>query len=497
MKRPWLGILVMLALSWGGLGALLANGTTPKLGLDLQGGISVVLTAPEGTETDKLEVAADIIRRRIEEIGGVQEPDIAPSGGNALTPPSILVQLPGVTDEQRALEAVGQTGSLSFRPVLGSTLGAVGPLADGGSVPADHLTPDVYDQCYSLPGGSVPENTAAAVDPATGITIDDDDTKETYLPFEGQVLHLGPAIVDGTQVSNALANFQNQWLVQLDLTSEGGDRFACMTGQATAYFDARRQIAIVLDGEVQTAPPVATDVGPEGIEGGSAIITVGGDAAAEDEAQDLAVVLRYGSLPVDFELSDVSQVSGTLGADSLRVGVISGLAGLALVAVFLVVFYRGLGLIAIVGLTVFGTTLVAIFAALGESLGLTLTLAGVTGIIISVGITADSYIVYFERIKDLIRDGASAQTATVDGFKSAYRTIITANSVSLIAAALLYLLAVGPVRGFALSLGIATILDLIIARTFTRRAAYVLAGTGLGDGGWFSMAGAAGRKEAS
>ncbi|MGF1668021.1 MAG: protein translocase subunit SecD [Acidimicrobiia bacterium] len=491
MNRPWIGVLVMLALSWGGLAALLLNGTTPKLGLDLQGGISVVLTAPDGTETDKLEVAADIIRRRIEEIGGVQEPDIAPSGGNALTPPNILVQLPGITDEARALEAVGATGSLSFRPVLGATFGEVGPLANGGAVPVEHITVDTYNRCYELPGGTIPETTTPVVDPVTGLTVDDDATVETYLPYEGQVLHLGPAIVDGTQVSQALSNFQNQWLVQLDLTAEGGERFACMTGQATAYFDARRQIAIVLDGDIQTAPPVSTEVGPEGIDGGSAVITVGSDASAEQEARDLAVVLRYGSLPVSFELSDVSQVSGTLGADSLRIGVISGLAGLILVAVFLLVFYRALGVVAIVGLLTFGAALVALLALLGESLGVSLTLAGITGIIISVGTTADSYIVYFERIKDEVREGLDPATATVEGFKDAYRTIITANTVSLLAAGLLYALAVGPVRGFALALGIATLLGLFITKVFTRRAAYILASSRLGDGGWFSIAGAA------
>ena len=174
MKRPWIGILVMLALSWGGLAALAGTGTTPKLGLDLQGGISVVLTAPDGTDTDKLEVAADIILRRIEEIGGVQEPDIVPSGGTALSPPNLLVQLPGVTDEQRALDAVGTTGALSFRPVLGATVGDIGPLADGGTVPEDHVTPEDYDRCYALPGGTTPENTDPEVDPATGLSVVDD-----------------------------------------------------------------------------------------------------------------------------------------------------------------------------------------------------------------------------------------------------------------------------------------------------------------------------------
>jgi protein-export membrane protein SecD len=494
MKRPWLGLIVIVALAWGGLAAFIVAGKTPKLGLDLQGGISVVLTAPDGTATDKLEVAADIILRRIEEIGGVQEPDIVPSGGSALSPPNLLVQLPGVTDEQRALDAVGTTGALSFRPVLGAVTGTTGPLANGGTVPADDLTPDVFEQCYTIGGASMPQNTDPTVDPTTGLTIDDDSSVETYLPYRGQVLHLGPAIVEGTQVDNALANFQDGWIVQLEFDGEGGDRFACMTGQATAYpqLDPRRQIAIVLDGDVQTAPPVAASVGPEGITGGSGIITIGNEQDAEQEARDLAVVLRYGSLPVSFTLSDVSQVSGTLGADSLQIGLISGVAGLVLVAVFLLVFYRSLGLVAVLGLTVFGSLLVTVYSLFGQVAGLTLTLAGVTGIIVSVGITADSYIVYFERIKDEVREGSTVIDASLDGFKAAYRTILTADTVSLLAAGLLYALAVGPVKGFALSLGIATILDIIVARVFTRRAAYLVAGSKLGDGGWFSIAGAAG-----
>ncbi len=492
MRRNLIGIIVVLALAWGGLGYLFGRGTTPRLGLDLQGGISVVLTAPEGTDTDKLEVASDIIRRRIEEIGGVQEPDIVPSGGNALTPPSVLVQLPGVRDEQRALDAVGTTGLLTFRPVLGITAGEAGPLADGGESPATDVNASFYDECHELEGAPERTEGVSEVDETTGLTTADDPSRETFFPFEGSVYHLGPAIVSGTDVEQSLAQFGTSWLVTLDFDSSGGDRFACLTGQAARNQGPGRQIAIVLDGEVVTAPPVALDVGPEGITGGSAVITVGSDSESEQEARDLAVVLRYGSLPVDFTLSDVNQVSGTLGSDSLRIGLISGIAGLILVALFLLFFYRALGLVAIVGLTVFGSLLIAIFSLFGATAGLTLTLAGVTGIIVSVGITADSYIVYFERVKDELRAGSSVTGAASDGFKSAFRTILTADTVSLLGAALLYALAVGPVKGFALSLGIATLLDIFVARSFTRRAVGLLARTGLASGGWFSIQGAAG-----
>ncbi|MGA7271604.1 MAG: SecD/SecF family protein translocase subunit, partial [Acidimicrobiia bacterium] len=256
--------------------------------------------------------------------------------------------------------------------------------------------------------------------------------------------------------------------------------------------DPRRQIAIVLDDKIVTAPPVAAEVSPAtGISGGSAIITLGSSKDAEQEAKDTAVVLRYGSLPVSFQRSQVVTVSGTLGSDSLRSGIIAGLIGLVLVAGVLLAMYRSLGIVAIVGLTVFGSLLITIFSLLGAVQGLTLTLAGVTGIIVSVGITADSYIVHFEAVKEEIRNGTDVLEAAELGFKRAWRTILTADTVSLIAATLLWFLAVGAVKGFALALGIATVLDIVIVRTYERRAVAVLAGTPLGEGGSFSMTGAA------
>ena len=187
----------------------------------------------------------------------------------------------------------------------------------------------------------------------------------------------------------------------------------------------------------------------------------------------------------------MQKVSGTLGADSLQAGVIAGLLGLALVAIVLLLIYRSLGLIAIVGLTVFGSLLIALFGFLGWWQGLTLTLAGVTGIIVSVGITADSYIVYFERLKEKIREGYPVDEAASEAFRLAFRTILTADTVSLLAATLLFFLAVGAVKGFAVALFLATVLDIILARAYTRRATGIIAATGLATGGWFSIEGAA------
>lgn len=470
MTRRLVGLIIVLVIAWGGLAAVMAAGLTPRLGLDLQGGTAVVLTAPEGTDPELIEVATEIMNRRIEDIGDVQEPDIQISGDR-----TVVVQLPGVEDEQRAIEAVGQTGLLSFRPVLSAVVGDIGPLAGTGT-----------------------EN----IDDTTGLSINEDIHAEAWLLYENvgappQVMNVGPAALEGDDVADAVPVFDPNsavWAVSLNLTGEGADEFAQLTAEAASFpiGDPRRQIAIVLDGAVVTSPAVNPSVSPEtGISGGRAQITMGQGEEAQQEANDLAVVLRYGSLPVAFEISAVTKVSGTLGADSLQAGILAGAIGLALVTIIFLVFYRSLGLVAIVGLTVFGSILMALFGALGEWIGLTLTLAGVTGIIVSVGITADSYIVYFERIKENIRGGYEIDEAANEGFSPAFRTILTADTVSLISAVLLYTLAVGAVKGFALALGMATVLDILIARFFTKRAVGILAETRLGSGGRFSIAGAA------
>ncbi len=530
MRRRVLGLLVVLVVAWGGLASLVGAGVTPELGLDLQGGASVVLTAPPETDPEVLDVAVEIMRRRIEDVGGVQEPEIAISGAN-----TVLVQLPGVKDEQRALDAIGRTGQLTFRPVLAAYPGAVGPLGSAyaalpGTIAPETIVPETSPTTAGEPASATtvppttPPTTLApatttmtpppvdvdpgTVDPETGITLVDDPEAAGYFVFErpsavagelaSEVLLLGPARLRGADVAEAIPGFdtnRSQWVVSLDLTSDGGEAFAALTGEAAAapVGAVQRQIAIVLDGDVVTAPEVNADVVPGvGITGGRAQITMGSGTDAETEAQDLGVTLRYGSLPVSFERSQVSKVSASLGSDSLRTGLLAGAIGLALVAVVLVLYYRVLGVVALVGLTVFGTLLVSIFAVLGATQGLTLTLAGVTGIIVSVGITADSYIVFFERIKDEIRQGVPVATAVTEGFAGAFRTILTADTVSLLAAGLLYALAVGPVKGFALSLGIATILDILIVRVFTRRAVWIVGHGRFGDGGAFSIAGAAG-----
>ena len=510
----------MVGLAWGGLAAVFAVDWSPRLGLDLQGGTSVILEAPEGADEQVVETAVEVMRRRIEDFGSVQEPEISITGGT-----SILVQLPGVTDQDRALDAVGRTGLLSFRPVISCT--TVG--LSFSCIPSDRspvqLRAEQGGDDYAFPDG---------VDPVTGLTADDDITlARSYLPqydddgnivsifevgpadlsahragicLEGFVdcsrLPADPALLTGAEVESALALFGQQadsaWTVQLNLTSEGAGRFAAVTGLLAQFPQGtpNRRLAIVLDGAVMSAPEVSVGVGPEGITGGTAVITLGNTENAQEEAEDLTTVLRYGSLPVAFERSSVQKVSATLGEDSLRAGLVAGLGGLALVVLFLIVYYRAMGVITLVGLTVFGSLLVLIFGVLGAWQGLTLTLSGVAGVIVSVGITADSYIVFFERTKEEIRNGRTVVDATNEAYRRAFRTILTADFVSFVGAVLLWALAIGPVKGFAQALGIATVLDVIVFAFFTRNAAGIMARTRLGKGSRISMWAAAGRPSA-
>ena len=508
----------MVGLAWGGLAAVLAVGWAPRLGLDLQGGTSVILEAPEGTDEDVVETAVEVMRSRIEDFGSVQEPEISISGGT-----SILVQLPGVTDQDRALDAVGRTGLLSFRPVFSCTeVGISFTCATSGLSPIQIEAQSAGEEFVYPPG----------VDPETGLTVEDDMTAaRSYLPEYDEdgniaaVYEVGPADLSahldgmcfeapldcsripagfspltGAEVESALALFGQQaaggWVVQLRLTPDGADRFAALTGLLAQfpYETANRRLAIVLDGAVMSAPSVAPEVGSEGIAGGTAIISIGADENAQQEAEDLTTVLRYGSLPVAFERSAVQKVSATLGEDSLQAGLVAGVGGLILVVLFLLLYYRAMGLITLLGLTVFGSLLVLIFGLLGVWQGLTLTLSGVAGIIVAVGITSDSYIVFFERVKEEVRSGRTVADAANEAYRRAFRTILTADFVSFVGAVLLWALAIGPVKGFAQALGIATLLDVVVFYFFTRNASAIMARSRLGEKGrWFGIRGAAAR----
>lgn len=500
MARRVVTLLIVLLLAYGGVTAIVATNSTPELGLDLKGGTSVILRAPDGTDPDVLAKAVEVMRGRIEAFG-VQEPEISISGQNG-----VLVQLPGVTDRERALAAIGQTGVLSFRPVIESSLHSplLQPPTTTTTAAGDTTSPTEPTTTTTLP---------SSVDPTTGYTITDDPTLlDAWLPElgpDGQEVagyHVGtlldpetgqPDPLTGKDLTEALANFSQtgQWQVNLSLNDDGARKFQEITKEAAQYpiGDPRRQIAIVLDGKVISSPQVAETVDPNlGIAGGTAVITLGAGDNQQTEAQDLAVVLRYGSLPIAFERDQVQSVSATLGSDSLRSGLVAGLAGLILVAIYMILYYRSLGAITIVGLSVFGSLLLIVLGLLSKTSGVTLTLAGVTGIVVSVGITADSYIVFYERIKEELHRGRTMRAAVDEGFSRAFATILTADTVSFLAAVLLWLLAVGPVKGFALTLGVATFLDILVAYFFTRNAVSIISHGKLGEGGIFSIRAAAG-----
>lgn len=462
-----ISIVVVAVLAYGGIAGFLATGNAPKLGLDLAGGTEVVLQAPPGTTETQLNDAVEIMRRRISALGGVLEPVIQIVGDN-----QVDVQLPGVTDREQAIAAVGSTGQLSFRKVL--------PLVDPSDVNED---------------GSVDfEGALAPIDPK-----DDDPTKEAILLTEtGIPIRVGPAFALGSDIADAAPALDPQtseWSVGLRFTPEGADAFAQATRELAQFQigDERRSFAIVLDGEVISTPFIAASVNPAiGISGGSAQITTGGGPEGQSEADALSIVLRFGALPIVLEQDRVQNVSATLGGDSLNSGIVSGLLGLGLVAAALIAYYRVLGLVAVVGLTVFGSVLVAVYSLLGITAGLTLTLSGVAGLIVAIGITADSYIVFFERIKEDLGKGLPMRRTVESGFSRAFRTILTADTVSFVGALLLWILAIGPVKGFALALGLATIIDVFVAYFYTRNAVALLARGPLGDGGSFSIRGASG-----
>lgn len=482
MRRRLVYVIAIVVVAAGGVVYTLVSGNEPLLGLDLQGGASVVLEPTRAPEPEELEVAVEIIRNRVDGLG-VAEPEISTQGGN------ILVQLPGVDEQQRALDLVGQTAELRFRPVL--------DLVDETTYQS--LLAESGGAAVGLAGGTEAED-VEGVEPGNGAITepgDADDPVENPLVSRfaltaGEVSAdaevvlpsydddrnivarylLGPAAVTGDGLESAAAQYQAVgglgWHVAPTFKPgpEGIDRFNEVGSRCHRRDPScpTATLAIELDDEVVSAPRIQ----PE-----SAVfqpfdrstITISG-AFAEQEARDLAEVLKYGALPVELEAQQSRIVSASLGTDALSAGVLAGIIGLALVSAYLIVYYRLLGLVAIASLGLSGAMLWTIIAWLGESQGLALTLAGVTGLIVAIGVSVDSNVVYFEHLKEDVRSGRTLRSAVDRAFPVAYSTIVKADFASLIAAGVLYLLTSGPVRGFALYLGLATILDLIATYFF-------------------------------
>ncbi len=442
MRRSHIVSLIMVLLVAGAsLAGVLSAGWSPVLGVQLQGGVEVVLRPADEVSDEQFERAIEIIRNRVDAIG-VAEPDITRQGNQ------VIIQLPGVKDKQRAVDLIGQTAELTFRPVVSifdssdpNQLAAVQQLVQGDAQDSD-----------SSESEPLPTLSEVLTPP------DQDEASESVvlLGSEGQTgFVLSPAALTGEVIEEAAATFQGQWIVNVSFNDEGALLFDQM-----AVANYQKQVAIVLDGVVESAPTInAMEFD------GQAVISGSFD---EEEAKNLALVLRFGALPVEFERDDVRTVSATLGEGTLRAGVIAGLVGLALVALYMLLYYRLLGLVAVCSLAVSGATLWSIIAWLGESQGLALTLAGATGIIVSIGVQVDSNIVYYERIKEEVRRGRAVKSAADGSFRAAFSTIIWADLASLIGAGVLYQLTTGTVRGFALYLGITTLIDLAVSFFFMR-----------------------------
>lgn len=515
------GLLILLF----GMGGLLTYGVqqgeaqwSPLLALDLEGGTQMVLS-PQLDETEgevddeQLEQAVEIIRQRVDGTG-VSEAEIATQGAE-----NIVVGMPGVPDEETR-ELIQASADMEFRPVLQISqdtdymedLAAQDEELEGtadqdeqaapedeetaqedgdGSAeddeeaaqPEDFPEPEAEPQDNSDPNWITQELAAdfenytcsrdvsleerAAADPEEPLIACDPESGMKYL--------LGPVDVPGTHIDDADFGMEQTgqgistggWAVNLSFDSEGREEFADSSTRLNALEGQRNQFAILLDGQVISAPSMNAP-----ITDGNAQIT---GNFTEEEARNLSEQLRYGSLPISFDIESEEQISATLGEDQLRMGLLAGVIGLALTAAYALFQYRALGLVTITSLVVAGLLTWWAIALLGWSEGYRLSLAGIAGLIVSIGLTADSFIVYFERVKDELRDGRSLAGAVETGWSRARRTILASKAVNIIAAVVLYLVAVGNVRGFAFTLGLTAVIDVILVFLFTHPLMQILA----------------------
>jgi len=461
--------LVLLAIMLLGLiaTAFIQGASSVRLGLDLRGGTSVTLLPRASNDASKItpeaiDEAVSIIRQRVDSLG-VAESEVTAQGSG--TNRQIVISVPGDSG-RRVVDLVGQTAELRFRQVLAETAGVANPTdTSTAATPVEGVTAELNNRFAALDCTVAANREGTGADaPADTIVACSRDGGAKYI--------LGPAEVLGTQVSSAEAGYDPTqglaWFVSLSFNGEGTKAFGAITTRVTSLPSPLNQVAIVLDGLVVSAPRIN-----EPIPSGNAQIT---GSFSQVEAQDLANVLKYGALPLAFDRGEVQQVSPTLGADQLNAGLLAGALGLGLVVIYSLLYYRGLGFVTVGSLAVAAGMVYLLFLVLGETVGFTLTLAGIAGAIVAIGVTADSFIVYFERIRDEMREGRSLRSAVETGWAKARHTIIVADMVSLIAAVLLYFFAVGGVRGFAFTLGLTTIVDLIIVFFFTKPMVSLLAG---------------------
>ncbi|MFD9488562.1 protein translocase subunit SecD [Streptomyces sp. NPDC059991] len=524
-------LIAMVALA----GGMFASGhKTPRLGIDLAGGTSITLKAKAEPGQEKainkanMDTAVSIMNRRVNGLG-VSEAEVQTQGDR-----NIIVNIPKGTNSEQARQQVGTTAKLYFRPVLTVAAGTPtkpapstkpSPSASKGAdkngdknkpssttsakpsskstpqgravtdalkadgKPSPKTTPSPGTPNTSKPGTTPPtpsaNDTAAVAKLQKDFESLDCSTKESRAKAAfgskatdtiascsqtGDAKYiLGPAEIEGTDVKKAKAVIDQQrgmWIVQMDFTGKGSKKFQSITGKLSKQQSPQNQFAIALDGQVVSAPSVSQTLS------GSAEIS---GSFNQRSATDLANVLSYGALPLSFEEQSVTTVTAALGADQLHAGLIAGAIGLALVIIYLVLYYRGLALVAILSLVVSAILTYVIMALLGPAINFALNLPAVCGAIVAIGITADSFIVYFERIRDEIREGRTLRPAVERAWPRARRTIMVSDFVSFLAAAVLFIVTVGKVQGFAFTLGLTTLLDIVVVFLFTKPVMTLLA----------------------
>jgi preprotein translocase subunit SecD len=525
-------LIAMVALT----GGMFASGhDTPRLGIDLAGGTSITLQAKEKTAAEKkavtttnMNTAVNIIDRRVNGLG-VSEAEVQTQGRN-----NIIVNIPKGTNSKQAQEQVGTTAQLFFRPVLAVTAGGKTPAqpapssspgatpsgkpqADPSGTPskaAGTPTPTSTTQGRAVtdalkaapsPGATAPGTPAPPAPPAdpsqaapppdaktaalekefTALDCTDKAARTTANQTSGpkdtiiacgqddnkqwEKYVLGPAALSGTDVSKAKGVLDTQrgmWIVTMDFTGGGTKKFQAITSKLSQQQQPMNQFAIVLDGNVVSAPSVAQTLGASAEISGS---------FNQQSAQDLGNILSYGALPLSFTQESVSTVTAALGTEQLHAGLLAGAIGMALVILYLVSYYRGLSLVALLSLAASGVMTYTIMTLLGPGIGFALNLPAVCGAIVAIGITADSFIVYFERIRDEIREGRSLRPAVERAWPRARRTVLVSDFVSFLAAAVLFVVTVGKVQGFAFTLGLTTVLDVVVVFFFTKPVVTLLA----------------------
>jgi preprotein translocase subunit SecD len=516
--------------------AALGKDWSPQLGLDLEGGTRITLTADKTPSQNQLKLASSIIDERVNG-SGVSESEVSTQGNK-----NIVVEIPG-KQRKDLIDAVKRTAQLRFRLVAAgspqsgqpqptpsaSPSGAASPsgtpskkgttkpsskaTAGGTATPKPRPgaltddTPKAGAKATTTPSKKPsqkpsPSGGATPAAPAGGASIDDPlkwqldpDTKsiaafsQYVCPPKGESLPpgaddpdqplitcddqgnkflLSKALIEGTELKNASygtpPNSVGGWAVDLAFKSKARNTFADVTKKLAG---TGRTFAIVLDGKVLSFPQVTTP-----ILDGNAQIT---GSFTQSEARSLSNSLKYGALPVKFNQPTVETIGPSLAGDQLAAGVLAGIVGLALVMIYCVLYYRGLGLVVVASLIVAGSITYAMVLVLSKTSGFTLTLPGIAGLIVAVGITADSFIVYFERIRDEMRAGKSMRVAVETGWARARNTCLAADSVSLLAAVVLFVFTIGVVKGFAFALGISTVIDLIVFFWFTKPVMTLLA----------------------